>query len=112
MIELSLLHWKLDCRHICFLQNMACSLWAMFENKNNVTIVFVLFPYNGVYSESQLMHQKANTLMLHKLFSKTQLGCLFNVMDDMCMNIQSDKLFHPIPKGNSQPSGSVPFLSK
>lgn len=26
----------------------------------------------------------------------------------MDMNIQSDKLFHPIPKGNSQPSGSVP----
>lgn len=55
-----------------------------------------------------LNKKKSSYLMLANLFSKTQLGCLFNIMDDMYMNIQSDKLFHSIPKGISQARGSEP----
>lgn len=70
-------------------------------------------------SVQQKLHARnINMLMLAKLFSRIQLGCLFNLMDDMYMNIQLDKLFHPIPKGNTQLSGSEPhqytwtFVSK
>lgn len=46
-----------------------------------------------ISSQQKLHALNIKILLLLKLFSKTQLGCLYSLMDDMYKNIQSDKLF-------------------